>query len=712
MSVIPYAKLNAQCPRETAVTDYNTLYLPSAFNLADMAWTGDVNTCTPGTISQTVLNRNLQRINYYRKLVGGLTTNITFGATQTTKAQAAAFLMQANPDSLSHCPGNSCNGLTCATADGIEGAQNSNLGSGPWDTGYNPIDQWIEDPGVGNEPVGHRRGIFYSRAQIFGLGMTSNRSALWLSGNGGNPSIFTDFIAYPPRGYIIRNLVYPRWSFGIPGANFTNATVTMVNASNNNVPLNVVANSGPYGDPTVVWEPIGIITNSNFDIKYTVTVAGITGAAQTSYTYDVWVIPPVYPPTCPIGQEWVPANCQCQPVQTCLIGDLAATIRCTSSNTYDVDITVTYFNAPNTGSLVINGQNFGITTSPQTVTLPGLAANGNAVNVVASFSANGACSLTRNGLFTAPAAGACNFACPVALSGDTPKPIPDNSVVNSQITVGIGGTISDINIVDLKGYIDFPDFSDVKMKLTSPTGTTVQLLQVCNAINFTNTHFNLVFDDEAGTPVPCNFTTGMTFQPSGNLSDFDGQNPQGIWTFTIELPYSSGVVRSLDSWALEICTSMPVNCNTPPPNTGTIAAGVYQVTTNMNSGGVINSPSIVTFKAGNSIELNNGFEVKTGASFTAVIENCVAMSHRESTDFEITQVPLELANTARHKLEIDWTGSIGQTTIRYQIPTASKVNIAIFDWKGKQMDQIINSINSRVCMRYLIIHRLYLLASI
>lgn len=553
-----HVSAQAQCPREIAVNDYNNLYLPSAFNLAEMNWTGSVNSCNPGTISQSVLTKNLQRINYYRKLVG-LSTNTTFGATQTTKAQAAALLQEANQPGLTHCPGNTCDNLNCASADAIEGSQSSNLGAGDWDSGYNPIDQWIEDPGGGNNEVGHRRWILYSRAQTFGLGLTPNRSALWVFGNGGNPTTHTDFIAYPPRGYIPRDLVYPRWSFGIPGADFTNATVTVVDADNINIPLNIVARNGGFGDPVVVWEPTGIITDSNSDIKYTVTVSGISGAAQSSYTYDVWIIPVIYPPTCPLGQEWVAANCQCEPVQTCLIADLAASIRCSGASTYDADITVTYFNPPGTGSLMVNGVSAAITGSPQVVTLPGLAANGNPVNVTASFTANGGCSLTKNALFTAPAAGTCTYGCPVALSGDTPKALPDFLTVNSRIEMGLTGTISDVNIVNLKGYIDFPEFG-TKMSLTSPAGTTVQLLANCSATTFTASHFNLVFDDEAGTPVPCNFTSGMSFQPFGNLSDFDGENPQGMWTFTVEIPYSSGGTRSLDSWGLEICTGMSNNC--------------------------------------------------------------------------------------------------------------------------------------------------------
>ncbi len=74
-----------------------------------------------------------------------------------------------------------------------------------------------------------------------------------------------------------------------------------------------------------------------------------------------------------------------------------------ASNTYTQDVVVTFENAPGTGSLDVNGQTFAIGTSPQTVTLTGLTADGNSVDVTASFTADGACTLTRNDLFTAPA---------------------------------------------------------------------------------------------------------------------------------------------------------------------------------------------------------------------------------------------------------------------------------------------------------------------
>ncbi|HRZ77025.1 MAG TPA: hypothetical protein P5248_06635, partial [Bacteroidales bacterium] len=98
----------------------------------------------------------------------------------------------------------------------------------------------------------------------------------------------------PPKGYVPARLVFPRWSLMIPGATFTNATVTMKDAQGNTINCNVIdkyTGGGLAGDPAIVWEPAGINTSGPGDVKYTVTVAGITGP-QATVTYDVIIAQP------------------------------------------------------------------------------------------------------------------------------------------------------------------------------------------------------------------------------------------------------------------------------------------------------------------------------------------------------------------------------------------------------------------------------------
>ncbi|MTE25699.1 PQQ-dependent sugar dehydrogenase [Winogradskyella ouciana] len=74
-----------------------------------------------------------------------------------------------------------------------------------------------------------------------------------------------------------------------------------------------------------------------------------------------------------------------------------------ADNSYSQELIVTYTNPPATGSLIVNGQSFPITASPQTITLSGLDSDSNGVEVTAEFT-DGYNTLYRsNGvLFTAP----------------------------------------------------------------------------------------------------------------------------------------------------------------------------------------------------------------------------------------------------------------------------------------------------------------------
>jgi gliding motility-associated-like protein len=100
------------------------------------------------------------------------------------------------------------------------------------------------------------------------------------------------------------------------------------------------------------------------------------------------------------GLFTAPVDCTPTP---CGITDITAGTQTTCdplTNTYSQEVTVTYANPPATGNLVVNGQTFVITTSPQTVTLTGLTADGLSVDAAANFDAEPGCSLTSTDLFT------------------------------------------------------------------------------------------------------------------------------------------------------------------------------------------------------------------------------------------------------------------------------------------------------------------------
>ena len=111
---------------------------------------------------------------------------------------------------------------------------------------------------------------------------------------------FPDLIAYPCNGYMPQSLVFPRWSFGIPSnypytyPDFSKASISMTDMDGKKIDLTIVSRSvdGIVGDNTIVWEPEGVITNSDEDITYTVTIKNVKNAQYSRYTYGVTIINP------------------------------------------------------------------------------------------------------------------------------------------------------------------------------------------------------------------------------------------------------------------------------------------------------------------------------------------------------------------------------------------------------------------------------------
>jgi len=301
--------------RSDVANFYHCTYLASEDFADDVYWTGDLASCDAGTVSDILHEHTLRRINYYRAMAG-LNADITFDATKNAKSQEAALMMARNND-LSHTPPES---WFCFSQDGYDAASHgnislsqSNFASGAGNFGPNAVNGQMEDDGPNNLAVGHRRWLLYSRAREMGNGaipVTQNPSfantynsaaAIWVIGDFNNtipPGV--DFIAWPNAGYVPHQVVWPRWSFGIPNstANFGSAQVTLTKGGIN-IPVTILhRGSAGIGDPTIVWQPTGE-DYPNFpsavpteDTEFTVTISGITEAPQSSYTYTVTIINP------------------------------------------------------------------------------------------------------------------------------------------------------------------------------------------------------------------------------------------------------------------------------------------------------------------------------------------------------------------------------------------------------------------------------------
>ena len=168
-------------------------------------------------------------------------------------------------------------------------------------------------------------------------------------------------------------------------------------------------------------------------------------------------------------------------------------------------------------------------------------------------------------------------ACPACVpnsSTDTPLTISSigTPTITSEIVITDTGTITDVNILDLNILHTY--VADLDISITSPNGTTVILAEdQCTSSD----NYLIDFDDDASSgTIPCPPTDGQAYQPSGSLSDFNGESANGTWTLTIFDDFNQDG-GSLESWKLEICTEPTLSLNDnilneftvyPNPNNG------------------------------------------------------------------------------------------------------------------------------------------------
>lgn len=288
--------------REAVRTAYLNLIAPG--KLQPMDWTGDVVAGDPGDTSADYKDAVLRAVSFYRAMSG--VPGVTLDAQFSRKAQRAALMMSANRR-LSHNPSSS---WLHFSSEGAEAAARSNIcyqyGSSIFVPGC--IDRYIEDEGTSNYDVGHRRWILYPQTTRMGTGDVERTqsgatvypyaNALWvLDGNYGKtrPATRDGFVAWPPPGYVPYQMIYPRWSFSYPGANFSGASVTMRDQSGTSIPLALEPIVPGYGENTIVWVPANALPAwpISADTPLQVSVAGVAiDGKQKSFDYTVIAFDP------------------------------------------------------------------------------------------------------------------------------------------------------------------------------------------------------------------------------------------------------------------------------------------------------------------------------------------------------------------------------------------------------------------------------------
>ena len=142
-----------------------------------------------------------------------------------------------------------------------------------------------------------------------------------------------------------------------------------------------------------------------------------------------------------------------------------------------------------------------------------------------------------------------NVAC-TSETNSTTMPIgPDSGTVTSSVISYVEDfLVNDVNVtVNLNHTYD----GDIDIKLVGPDNSVVMLSNRHGGSG--NDYINTVFDDEAANPISGGAPpfTG-TFQPDGNLSDFNGLSTSGDWTLVIT-DNAGGDSGTLNSWTIQLC---------------------------------------------------------------------------------------------------------------------------------------------------------------
>ena len=206
--------------------------------------------------------------------------------------------------------------------------------------------------------------------------------------------------------------------------------------------------------------------------------------------------------------------------------------------------------------------------------------------------------------------------------------------VESKMTVTQNFEISDLNIPQIRGSHDW--VSHIRTTLISPAGTTAILFErKCPG----SVPFNLGFDDESPTELPCPPIGGSLHQPKEPLSIFDGESTFGEWTLQIEVTDGFGEGGSLDEWSLEFCGNLTLDAPTLVTN--------EVLTVRPKSGRLIDSEFLLAQDANNSAAeliytlvktptigslLFNKAPIPVGAQFTQADLNNGAFKYRHDTE--------------------------------------------------------------------------------
>lgn len=268
----------------------------------------DIGGCRAGTLKDAVKAEFLARLNEIR--ARHALAPVAYSTAEDVQQAESSLMMAANV-ALSHTPPTS---WRCYTSGGAAGAGASNL-IGGWGTGlgFDSEDDllagWLREGGTAQ--LGHRRWILHpflrqtSYGRVSGLlpdgrrATTASMRVFSFASAGPAPSTVPPYVGFPQGDYPSRYFALTDYlSFSVvPSAtnngadrsvDFSAATVTVQGPSGALPVTDITRDNDGYGIANnIQWRVTGLAANTS----YTVTVAGVRNAPQTSYSYNFRIVP-------------------------------------------------------------------------------------------------------------------------------------------------------------------------------------------------------------------------------------------------------------------------------------------------------------------------------------------------------------------------------------------------------------------------------------
>jgi uncharacterized protein YkwD len=249
-------------------------------NMSEGAWSGNIQGCDAGDISEEGRANALRLFNLYRWLAD--LPAVATEPERNQQAQECALMMDAN-NSLSHEPPSN---WTCYSETGAQGARTSNISSGP---GVSSVSLYLIDGG-NESTMGHRRIILSNWLGPIGLGSTGEGGASCMQNIGGTGDAGKEWLAWPPPGAFPLQAYAGTWSsLGDTGWSIQSEDIDLsdsqvtVTSGGESLSVNTSVLTGNYGSTN------GIRVDLNgWDVEagqtYSVSVSG------TDIAYEIAIV--------------------------------------------------------------------------------------------------------------------------------------------------------------------------------------------------------------------------------------------------------------------------------------------------------------------------------------------------------------------------------------------------------------------------------------